>query len=432
MNDSLSLSESATARLAERHVSGLCQRLVLDAFRQMKAGCLRLRLPDGTNEIIGTPGEAVSAEIRVSDPAFFKRCVLFGDVGFAEGYIEGEWETESIERVIAWAILNLENAPGASGSKVRRFALNLFKGYNRLRHLLRPNSLEISRRNISEHYDLGNEFYELWLDPTMTYSSGYFAAPGQSLEAAQHAKYDALCRRLHLRASDQLLEIGCGWGGLSVHAARHYGCRVTAVTISQEQHRYATERMRREGLSELVEVRLQDYRKIEGQFDKIASIEMMEALGDRYLETFFTAIHRLLARNGIVALQYITVPDSRHAELRRNIDFIQKHIFPGSLLLSVGRVNQAINRTGDLFLHQLEDMGASYARTLRLWWEQFNARIDDVKALGFDARFIRKWNYYLQYCEAAFAMRNISVVQAIYTRPNNLNLHQDFFASPLS
>ncbi len=425
MNESLSLSAAnPSPSEAASPSGGFCQSIVLDALKQMNLGCLRLTIPGQPEQVIGTVGAEVSADLRVCRADFFKKCVLFGDVGFAESYIEGDWETSSIERVIAWIILNLKNAPGASGSKARRFALNIFKGYNRLLHLVRPNSISTSRRNISEHYDLGNDFYKLWLDATMTYSSAFFTAPEQTLESAQEAKYEALCRKLKLRTKDHLLEIGCGWGGFSVHAARHHGCRVTGVTISREQFAYATERVVREGLRDRIEIRLQDYRHIEGQFDKIASIEMMEALGDRYLQTFFAAINRLLSPDGLVALQYITVPDSRHADLRKNIDFIQKHIFPGSLLLSVGRVNEAINRTSDLFLHQLEDFGASYARTLRLWWKQFNSRIEEVRQMGFDARFIRKWNYYLQYCEAAFAMRNISVVQACYTRPNNLALHE--------
>jgi len=427
MSDSISLpvpAANAVVPLQDR----VCRSFVLDAFRQMTKGHLKLTLPDGAVHRIGTPGAGVEADIQVKDSAFFKRCVLFGDVGFAESYIDGEWETESIERVIAWAILNTENSPGASGSKVRHLALNLLQGYNRLRHLLRPNSLETCRRNIAEHYDLGNDFYSLWLDGTMTYSSARFTEAGQTLESAQHSKYDALCRKLRLRNTDHVLEIGCGWGGFSAHAAKHYGCKITAITISQAQHDFAVERMKREGLEGQVEIRLQDYRHVEGQFDKVASIEMMEALGDRYLDTYFACIHRLLKPDGMVALQYITVPDSRHAELRRGVDFIQKHIFPGSLLLSVGRVNEAVNRTGDLFLHELEDLGASYARTLHLWWERFNARLAEVRAQGFDARFIRKWNYYLQYCEAAFAMRNISVVQAAYTRPNNLSLHETFGA----
>jgi len=223
-----------------------------------------------------------------------------------------------------------------------------------------------------------------------------------------------------------VLEIGCGWGGFSCHAAKHHGCRVTAVTISQEQHKYATERVTREGLAEQVEIRLQDYRHITGQFDKIASIEMLEAVGDKYLETYFAKCAEVLKPEGLLAFQMITVADCQHKDLRNGVDWIQKHIFPGSLLLSVGRVNEAINRTSEFFMHGLEDLGASYAKTLRVWFERFNARLTEVKALGFDDRFVRKWNYYLQYCEAAFASRNISVVQAVYTRPNNATLHRAF------
>ncbi len=424
MNETLEASaHDPDLALAARPNPGLYQRLVIDAFEKMPAGCLRLELPDGEMKVIGTPGAEISATVRVRSSAFFQKCVLFGDVGFGESYVDGDWETDSIERVIAWAIANVENSPAMSGSRSRRFALNLLKFYNRAAHLLRPNSLRHSRRNIAEHYDLGNDFYRLWLDETMTYSSARFTAPGQTLEAAQIGKYDALCRQLYLRPDDHLLEIGSGWGGLACHAARNYGCRVTTVTISEEQYKYARSRLAREGLDDRVEIRLQDYRHIAGQYDKVVSIEMMEALGDRYLETYFAKIHEVLKPDGLVALQYITVPDCRHAELRRGIDFIQKHIFPGSLLLSVGRVNQALQRTGDLFLHRLEDVGSSYARTLHAWWENFNGRSDEVRALGFDERFVRKWNYYLQYCEAAFASRNISVVQAVYTRPNNRALH---------
>ena len=419
-------TQSAVLALDTPRRSGLYQRLVVDALSKMTAGCLRLELPNGETRTIGTPGAEMSATLRVLDAAFFQKCVLFGDVGFGESYVDGDWETDSIERVIAWAILNVESSPSMSGSKTRKVALNLLKHYNRALHLLRPNSVATARRNIAEHYDLGNDFYRLWLDPTMTYSSALFTAPGQLLEAAQVAKYDALCHKLDLQPSDHVLEIGSGWGGFACHAVKNFGCRVTTVTISKEQFKYARDRFAREGLADRVEILLTDYRLITGQFDKVASIEMMEALGDRYLEIYFAKIHEVLKPGGLVGLQYITVPDSRHAELRRGIDWIQKHIFPGSLLLSVGRVNTALHRTGDLFLHHLEDLGASYAKTLHAWWETFNARADDVRALCFDERFIRKWNYYLQYCEAAFTMRNISVVQAIYTRPNNRALHRAF------
>lgn len=403
--------------------AGTAQRLILSALERMTAGCLVLQLPDGSSRTIGTPGAEVSAQLRILNGAFFQKCLLFGDVGFGESYVDGDWETDSLERVISWAILNVENAPAMSGSKARSIALNLLQFYNRLLHLLRPNSLSTSRRNIAEHYDLGNDFYRLWLDPTMTYSSALFTGPGQSLESAQSAKYDALCRKLRIRPGDEVLEIGSGWGGFACHAAKHYGCRVTTVTISEEQFKYAAERFVREGVADRVTIQLKDYRLITGRFDKVASIEMMEAIGDRYLETFFAKINEVLKKDGLVGLQYITVPDCRHAELKRGVDWIQKHIFPGSLLLSIGRVNQALHRTGDLFLHHMEDLGASYAKTLHLWWEAFNARLPEVQALGFDARFARKWNYYLQYCEAAFASRNISVVQAVYTRPNNRSLH---------
>ena len=422
MNETLTLIDPVTQTRAQNKPS-FYQRLVLAAFAKMNEGSLRLDLPDGSVAQFGTPGTDVSAKICVLDGTFFQRCVLFGDVGFAESYIQGEWETESIERVISWAIHNVGNAPSMSGSKASQFALNILRSYNRTKHLLRPNDECTARRNIAEHYDLGNEFYRLWLDPTMTYSSGYFTSVSQSLESSQIAKYDLLCRKLQLCADDHVLEIGCGWGGFACHAAKHFGCRLTTVTISQEQFKYARDRFEREGVADRVEIRLQDYRTIEGRFDKIVSIEMMEALGDRYLPTYCAKLHELLKPNGLVGVQYITVPDSRHAELRDGVDFIQKHIFPGSLLLSVGRVNEMLNRTGNLFLHHLEDLGSSYARTLHLWWRNFNSRLDEVRALGFDERFIRKWNYYLQYSEAAFASRNVSVVQAIYTRPNNRHLH---------
>jgi cyclopropane-fatty-acyl-phospholipid synthase len=405
---------------------GWYQTLVLQALGRMTLGHLHMTLPCGGTFVVGTPGAELAAVVRVRHADFFKKCVLFGDVGFGESYMDGDWDTDSLERVIAWAVTNLETNPAFASAPGRLPLLNFLQSINRFKHWLRPNSVETSRRNISDHYDLGNGFYRLWLDPTMTYSSAYFTNSGQSLEEAQRAKYEALCRKVKLKAGDHLLEIGSGWGGFSVHAAKNYGCRITTVTISEEQYRYAKERFQREGVADRVEILLKDYRAVEGQFDKVVSIEMMEAIGDRYLEVYCAKLHEVLKPEGLVGLQYITVPDCRHADLRRGVDFIQKHIFPGSLLLSIGRVNEAMNRTGTLFLHGLEDIGSSYARTLHLWWETFNLRVEEVRAQGFDERFVRKWNYYLQYCEAAFATRNISVVQAVYTRPHNRLLHDAF------
>jgi len=421
MNDTLTLQETLD-REPGKNPPAIYQRLLLDVFGKMTDGHLRMELPDGTTKHFGTPGHETSAHLRIVRPSFFQRCVLYGDIGFGEGYVDGDWETESIERVISWALLNIENSPALAGNFKRATALNFLKFANRLRHLLRPNSTKIARENIAEHYDLGNDFYRLWLDPTMTYSAAKFSSPEQSLEDAQTAKYDALCQRLRLTAKDHLLEIGSGWGGMALHAAKQYGCRVTTITISQRQYDYAKARFEREGVADRVEIRLQDYREITGQFDKVVSIEMMEAIGDRYLETYFAKIHEVTKPDALVALQYITVPDCRHADLKRGVDFIQKHIFPGSLLLSVTRVSEAINRSGALSLFEMEDLGLDYALTLRRWFEAFNARLDEVRAQGFDDRFIRKWNYYLQYCEAAFAMRNISVVHAVYSRPNNPRL----------
>lgn len=418
---------SADLDAAEPRRAGLYERALLSGLSNMTRGSLHLERPDGSHHIIGTPGAEISCRIRVVRERFFQRCVLFGDIGFGEAFMDGDWDTDNITQVISWFILNIESSPSMSGSKATNSALNLLRFANRLQHLLRPNSLEISRRNIREHYDLGNEFYSLWLDATMTYSSAYFTEAGQSLEAAQAAKYDALCRRLQIKSTDHVLEIGSGWGGFACHAAKNYGCRVTTVTISEEQFKFARERFIREGVADRVEILRQDYRLIEGRFDKIASIEMLEAVGDAYVDTYFAKCASLLKPDGLLAFQVITCPDSRYKALRTSVDWIQKHIFPGSLLLSVARINQAVNRTSDLTLHGFEDMGLHYAKTLHLWHARFNQVLDDVRALGFDERFIRKWNYYLCYCEAAFAMHNISVIQAVYTRPNNPHLRASGF-----
>ncbi len=412
-------------RLAARaqKSGGFYQRIVLQSLAQMTLGCLHLELPDGTKQLFGNPTAPISANVRVIKWTFFKRCVLFGDIGFGEAYVDGDWETDDITRVISWFILNVENSPAMSGSRAKKFLVNLLGWQNRIGHWLRPNSLTTSRRNISEHYDLGNDFYKLFLDPTMTYSSALFSSPEQTLEQAQFAKYDRLCRQLKLKPGEHILEIGSGWGGFSLHAAKHFGCKITTVTISEEQFKFARELFQQENLAGQIEIKLQDYRALTGKFDKIVSIEMIEAVGDKYLETYFAKCHELLKPAGLLALQMITCPDSRHDSLRKNVDWIQKHIFPGSLLLSIHRVNEALRATGDLFLHDLKDVGLSYAETLKRWRQTFNQNEAAVRALKFDTRFIRKWNYYLSYCEAAFAWRNISVVQAIYTRPNNSTLH---------
>ena len=407
------------------------QRAVLGAFAAMPRGHLRMELPGGDAREFGARstearlplGLPALATIRVLRPAFFKKCFWAGDIGFAESFIDGDWETPDIAAVIAWFILNLEHAPTLSGSQqARSLALNLLRFANRVGHLLRPNSRATARRNIREHYDLSNDFFALFLDPSMMYSGAHWKKPGLTLAEAQREKNDALCRKLRLVPTDHVLEIGSGWGGWSLHAASTYGCRVTTVTISQQQFDLARARVAAAGLADRVDVQFRDYRDLTGRFDKVVSIEMMEAIGHRYLPDFCAILDRRLKRDGLLALQFITCPDDRYEQFRRGVDFIQKHIFPGSLLLSLNRVNHLLARAGGFVALGVEDFGHDYARTLRLWHDNFRARTEQVRTLGFDDRFIRKWTYYLCYCEAAFAMRNISVVQTVHSRANNLAL----------
>ena len=399
------------------------RNLVLNSFSKLKNGTLTVVLPDGTKQVYGGIYHGLHADIRILENSFFRRCVLFGAIGFAESFMAAEWETPDITKVIAWFILNSGDAEALQTNRSRGTGIfNILNLVNRAIHRRRPNSLATSRKNIRDHYDLSNEFFKLWLDPTMTYSSGYFDAPETSLEAAQVRKYDLLCRKLHLSPADEVLEIGSGWGGFSIHAARHYHCRVTTVTISEEQFAEASERIQEAGLSDQIEILLCDYRTIRGRFDKVVSIEMLEAVGDRYVNGYFEKIHEVLKPHGLLALQAILCPDRQYPILRDGVDFIQKHIFPGSLLMCNARITEAMVATGDLNLLDYEDMAPHYARTLKLWRENFEAKLAAVHALGFDDVFVRKWRYYLSYCEAAFGTRHITVAQMVYSRPDNTRL----------
>jgi cyclopropane-fatty-acyl-phospholipid synthase len=398
-------------------------RALLDRIlAPMKAGRLRVTLPSGEQTDYGLRAPGPEAALHIHNPIFFKKCILHGDIGFGESYVDGDWDTDDIAGVIAWFVHNVENAPTATGSRRGFSFTNLLQFVNRLRHRARANSRAGSRRNIAAHYDLSNEFFRLFLDPGMTYSCAWFASPDEDLEAAQAEKYDRLCRKLHLTAGDHVLEIGGGWGGFSIHAARKYGCRVTSITVSEAQCRYARERIAAAGLADRIDFQLTDYRAVRGQFDRIVSIEMLEAVGHRYLPAYFKQCHALLRKHGLLGVQVITCPDSRYEQYRRGSDWIQKHIFPGGILPSIRALNQAIHRTGDLHLHHLEEMGLHYARTLARWRQNFTRQREAVLAQGFDESFLRKWRYYFAYCEAAFALRNVTVVQAVYTRPNNPTL----------
>ncbi len=286
-------------------------------------------------------------------------------------------------------------------------------------HRVNRNTRGGSRRNIAAHYDLSNEFYSLFLDETMTYSSGVFPEPGSSMHEASMEKYDRICRKLRLDPGDAVLEIGTGWGGFAEHAVRHYGCRVTTTTISKEQHDFAKQRFATQGIDDRVTLLLSDYRDLTGQYDKLVSIEMIEAVGHEYYDTFFAKCSSLLKPAGLFALQAITIPDQRYDRYRRSVDFIQKYIFPGGCLPSLGAMTGSVGRVTDLQFAHLEDFAEHYARTLQCWRERFHANIDSIRELGMTEQFLRLWDYYLCYCEGAFREKQIGVSQLLLQKPGN-------------
>lgn len=416
--------ETNTKTLTSQKPS-LAQRLVLGLFQKMEKGTLSVTLPNNEKMIFGNTNEIV-ANIKIKSNEFFNRCLYNGDIGFGEAYVDGLWETDSISNVIRWMILNIDENPNASGSKAKSMAINLLGFINRIKHLANANTEEGSQKNISYHYDLSNELYEQFLDKSMTYSCGIFDNNETTLETAQKNKYQQICDKLQLTSSDHVLEIGCGWGGFAEYAASKYGCKVTGITVSKEQLVYAKARIEKAGLNHLVDLKFEDYRKIDGKFSKIVSIEMIEAVGHEFLPEYFSTIDQLMDRDGIAVIQAITSPDSRYEEFRKGVDWIQKHIFPGSLLPAVGEMNRVINKHTQMQIHQINDYAIHYAKTLNEWFNRFNNNFEQIKPLGFDERFRRKWNYYLQYCEAAFYMRNIGLVQMVLTRPNNNKMNKEF------
>lgn len=395
------------------------QKMVLRELKKLSQGKMVLHLPQGGKIILGKENLAEDgACMIIQDENFFRRVVLAADIGLCESYMAGEWDSPDLAAVIGFFIKNIDRTPGMSGSSRQTLALGVFRMLDRLGHLLRPNTKKTVRINIAEHYDVSNEFFQLFLDPSLMYSSGRWEGC-KTLAEAQWAKNQALCQHLQLKPTDHLVEIGTGWGGFALHAVREFGCRVTTLTISQAQFELAQKRIKEAGLSDKITVKLEDFRDHQGSYDKCVSIEMMEALGHRYLPDFCECVSRLLKPQGIAAFQYITCPDSRYGAFRRGVDFIQKHIFPGSLLLSINRVNQEMTKAGGFQCHRLEEFGLDYARTLAAWAEAFEKNLPAIKSMGFNDIFIRKWRLYFRYCEAAFAHRNIGVVQAVYLRPNN-------------
>ena len=357
----------------------------------------------------------LTGSITVLDPRFYRHVVLGGSLGAAEAYLRGYWDSVNLTAAMRVLARNAEVL-----AAMEKGAPLLLKPLRALANRLRNNSRAGSRRNIAAHYDLSNEFFSLMLDPTMTYSCGVFDSPGSTLQQASVEKYDRICRRLRLGPADHLLEIGTGWGGFAEHAAVNYGCRVTTTTISEQQYTYSKKRFADASLGDRVTLLKEDYRDLSGQFDKLVSIEMIEAVGERYLPAFFSKCSELLRPDGAMVLQAITIPDYRYDGYRRSVDFIQRYIFPGGFLPSFGKITDCLRCRTDLTLLQAEDFGPHYARTLAHWRRNFLGNIERVRSLGFDERFLRMWEYYLCNCEVGFRERKIGVSQMLLTKPHCL------------
>jgi cyclopropane-fatty-acyl-phospholipid synthase len=383
---------------------------VFDVSCGMAHGRLDFVLPDGRRFRAEGRAPGPVADLVIHNPDIFARLIRDGDLGFCEAYVEGWWSSPDLQ-----AFMDLVHADNDEIYDAFP-GMSLVRAFERLRFWIKSNSKRQARKNISHHYDLGNDFYGLWLDETMTYSSAKFETGQESLEAAQIAKYASMVDEMGARPGDHVLEIGCGWGGFAEYAAKERGLRVTGLTISREQHDYSVARMQRLGLQDAVEIKLQDYRDERGRYDGIASIEMFEAVGEKYWPVYFDTLRERLKPGGNATLQIITVQDRRWEVYRKGVDFIQKYIFPGGMLPSRAALLAEVERSG-LRLARSVEFGESYSQTLRRWHDTFNAKWDEVAELGFDERFRKMWNFYLTSCAATFHSGNCDVTQITVSRP---------------
>ncbi|MEO1078914.1 MAG: cyclopropane-fatty-acyl-phospholipid synthase family protein [Pseudomonadota bacterium] len=391
----------------------LARRFMLRVLSHIKVGSLTIHDGEDTHHF-GKPGVAgePQAEIVVHNRAAFGKVLTGGTIASGEAFIDGDWSTPDLTQVTRLFSANMDSMESMQSSQhwYTRLALKLAHAMNRNTH-------EGSKRNISAHYDLGNDFFRLFLDPTMMYSAAVFERPGTTLEKAAVDKLDEICQQLELKPSDHLVEIGTGWGGMAIHAATHYGCRVTTTTISQEQYDYASQRVEALGLSDRITLLLKDYRALEGKFDKLVSIEMIEAVGHDFYDSYFQCCNRLLKDDGKMVIQAITIPDRRYERARRSVDYIKRYIFPGGCLPSLEVIAQHIARDTDLQMVHLRDITLDYAVTLAEWRRRFMDRLEEVRAMGFDERFIRMWEFYLCYCEGGFRERIIGTAQIAFAKP---------------
>lgn len=359
-----------------------------------------------------TPECSMSATVDVVHPQFWADAAFGGTTGAGEAYIQGHWRSDDLVSLIRIMVLNREIMQNMEGGLAF-----LTSPLRRIFHWMNRNSKDGSRKNIAAHYDLGNDFFQLFLDDTMAYSCGIFEAPEATLKEASLAKFEAVCRKLQLKPTDHLVEIGTGWGGLAIYVAKKYGCRVTTTTISKEQYALAKERVAAEGLSDRIDLRLDDYRDLTGKYDKLVSIEMIEAVGHQFLDTYIAKCASLLKPNGAMLIQAITIQDQIYEDALKSVDFIQRFVFPGSFIPCVTAITDAVTRSTDMKVYHLEDIGPHYATTLRMWRENFFANIGKVRALGYPEEFIRLWDYYLCYCEGGFAERQLGDVHMLMVKP---------------
>ncbi len=381
------------------------------ALGGIKHGCLLIHLPDG--RVFRAKGqiEGQTGVIKVDNPGMFGRLLRDGDIGFAEGYMDGWWDTPDLQQLLDVLMLNNTEVTH------QLLGVSIVRAYERIRHKLRDNSKEQARKNIAHHYDLGNDFYSLWLDETMTYSSAIYDHPGEALAIAQTRKYASMCDLIGVKAGDHILEIGCGWGGFAEYAAKERCAKVTGLTISQAQHDFARARMKKAGLSDQVEIVMRDYREETGQYDGIASIEMFEAVGEKYWPSYFETVRNRLKPDARATLQIITIQDDLFPSYRKGVDFIQKYIFPGGMLPGPSALRHQIKSAG-LSVEGSIEFGQSYSDTLRVWYDDFNASWDKISEMGFDERFQRMWNYYLTSCAACFKSGTTDVTQITMSRPS--------------
>jgi cyclopropane-fatty-acyl-phospholipid synthase len=389
----------------------LCRRVILERLSRIDQGTLRITLPEGRPIDCGDAASEPRAGLTIHDNRFFSRIVLGGDIGLGESYTDGDWDSTDVARLFEVFIANRHHLLDGDF-----LSSALFRFRDRVRHLLRANTIPGSRRNIREHYDLGNAFYRTFLDASMTYSCARFLAPDETLEQAQINKLREMIAKAQIGPEDHVLEIGCGWGSFAVEAVRQTGCRVTGITVSQAQMEWARERVRQEGMEDRIDIRLTDYRHIAGRFDRIVSIEMLEAVGHRRLGTFFCCCGRLLKPGGLMALQTITIPDEHYDDYRRGMDWIRKHIFPGGHLPSPGAIRESVADGTSLTIIGTEEIGPHYARTLREWRNRFLAQTPALEAMGLESAFRRKWVYYLASCEAGFATGATGNLQIVLRR----------------